>query len=365
MKFETVVEKIIPLIEASDRVTARNATLPILNTILLIVANKVLKIRATNLSLGVEFELPIKTDTEGVVAVDGKTLYGFLSTLSKNAKINFELKETVLHINSNTNKTTIKTFPYEDFPTLPPVSGSTFKLPKKEFLRGVKSTAFAAATSDIKPEIASIYIVGDKQTITFAATDSFRLAEKKESVSKPVEFESILLPLKNSVEIVRILEDIDGDIETTMGENQVSFKSNSVYITSRIVHGSFPNYSEIIPKTFETEVVVLKQDLLTTLKGATIFSDKFNQVTLSVSPSSKKIECIAKNTDVGEFSGDIAGTINGEDVSVAINQKYLIDSLTVIPQDSVAIGLNGSNKALVVRAASDQSFTYLLMPMNR
>jgi DNA polymerase-3 subunit beta len=365
MIFETTVEKLLYAIESADRVTAKNPSLPILATILIIVAGKTVKVRATNLNLGVEFEIPVKAEKDGVVAVDGKTLTAFLTTIPKSVKIAVSLNGTNITLIAGNNKTSIKTHPYEDFPTLPSVSGATILLPKNEFIRGIKNTSFSAAVSDIKPEIASVYVTSDKNTIIFAATDSFRLAEKKEVVKNIADFPPIMIPYKNIVEISRILETVDGEIKLTISENQISLSAQAVYITSRIVSGSFPDYKQIIPKEFATEVVVLKQDLLNTLKTANIFSDKFNQIVLSVLPSKKKFECTAKNTDVGEYAGIVPASISGEDVSISLNQKYLIECLAVIVQDSISIGLNGGNKAMVIKGVSDASFTYLLMPMNR
>jgi len=365
MIFESTVEKLLGVIESADRVTARNASLPALGTILILVSGKSLKIRATNLSIGVELEIPVKAEKDGVVAVDGKTLTNFLGAVPKSAKVKGSLDGTTLSLSAGSNKTTIKTHSYEDFPTLPSVTGTQVSIPKNEFLRGIKSTAFAAALSDIKPEISSVYLTGDKNTLIFAATDSFRLSEKKENIKSVSEFSPLLIPYKNIVEIGRILEAADSEITLTMSENQISFSAQGIYITSRIVSGSFPDYKQIIPKAFATEVIVLKQDLLTVLKAANVFSDKFNQITFTVTPSKKTVECFSKNSDIGEYAGEVEATLSGDDVSISLNQRYLIECLSIIPQDSISIGLNGSNRAIVIRGVSDPSFTYLLMPMNR
>lgn len=365
MIFETTVEKLVSMIESADRVTARNASLPALNTILMLVSGNIMKVRATNLSLGVEFEIPVKAEQDGVIAIDGKTISGFLNTLSKNEKVKLSVSQTVLSLVSGNNKTTIKTHSYEDFPTLPSVKGVEVSIPKNEFIRGVKNTAFAAAMSDIKPEIASVYLTVDKNTLYFVATDSFRLAEKKELLKKPVEFPPILIPSKNITEIARVLETSSGDVLLTLNENQIAISAPGVYITSRLVTGSFPDYKQIIPKEYSTEVVVLKQDLLNTVKAANIFSDKFNQITFIINPNKKKFECVSKNNDIGEYSGLIEAALSGDDVLIALNQRYLVECLGLIPQDSISMGFNGGNKAVVIRGVSDNSFTYLLMPMNR
>lgn len=365
MIYETSVEKLLGVVEAADRVTARNASLPALANILMLVSGKTLKVRSTNLSLGVEFEIPVKAEKDGVIAIDGKTLAGFLNTLPKTEKIKVSLQNTVLTITGGNNRTSIKIHPYEDFPTLPAISGTQVTIPKMEFIRGVRHTAFAAAVSDIKPEISSVYLSVEQNTLYFVATDSFRLAEKREILKKPVDFPAVIVPYKNILEIARILENADGEITLTINENQIAVTAQNLYLTSRIVSGSFPDYKQIIPKTFSTEVIVLKQDLLNTLKAANVFSDKFNQITFAIAPSKKAFTCVSKNADIGEYDGEIGATLSGDDVTIALNQRYLIDALTLIPQDSITIGLNGSNRAVVIRGVSDASFTYLLMPMNR
>ena len=365
MIVETTVDKFLSSIENANRVTARNSTLSALGTILILVSGKTLKVRATNLSLGVEFEVSVKAEADGVIAVDGKVLADFLGTLPRAAKVRLSHDGSLLSIASGKNRTTVKTHPYEDFPTLPSVHGTEVTLPKNEFIRGVRSTAFSAAQSDIKPEISSIYLTVDKNTLYFVATDSFRLAEKTETLRVAAEFPAVIVPYKNMIEIARVLEAVEGAVTLTVGENQISFAAENIYLTSRIVSGSFPDYKQIIPKAFGTEVVILKKDLLDTLKAANIFSDKFNQVTFKIVPAEKTMRCLAKNADVGEYQGEMDAALTGDEVSISVNQKYLMECLSLIPQDSITMGLNGSNRAIVIRGVSDGSFTYLLMPMNR
>lgn len=365
MILETTVEKLIPLIDNANRITARNSALSALSTVLMTVSKNNLKVRATNLSLGIEMDIPVKSEKDGIVAIDGKILAEFLNTLPKSSKIKISVNETVMNVVTDRNRTTIKTHPYDDFPTLPAISGTDVLISKNEFIRGIKMTAFSAALTDIKPEISSVYVVSDKNNVIFAATDSFRLAEKREIMNKIADFSPIIIPYKNILEIARVIDGIQGDLKFVIGENQVSFSGNGIYLTSRIISGSFPDYKQIIPTSFTTDVIVLKQDILNVLKSANIFSDKFNQITFSISPSNKKMECLSKNSDIGEFSGQIDASLSGEDVLISVNQRYLADCLNIIPQDSISIGLNGGTRPMVIKGVSDTSFTYLLMPMNR
>ena len=138
-----------------------------------------------------------------------------------------------------------------------------------------------------------------------------------------------------------------------------------MYLTSRIIDGVFPDYRQIIPKEFKTEIVVLKQDLLNGLKLSNIFSDKFNQLNLNVSVKNKICELSSSNHDVGENKTNIDAALKGEDINLGFNYKYFLDCFPSITTDSVCIKCVDAGRPMLVTPVSDTSFTYLIMPMNR
>lgn len=150
-----------------------------------------------------------------------------------------------------------------------------------------------------------------------------------------------------------------------MSKNQIAFNGGGVYLTSRVVDGIFPDYKQIIPKNSNTQVIVLKQDLLNALKIANIFSDKFNQTTFSINPSEKIFEIQSKNNDVGENNSIVTATLSGDEVVANFNYKYIVESFNSIHADSVSLDLSGNNKPMIIKPISDASFMYLVMPMNR
>lgn len=365
MKLECLVEKLKDAISKAERITGKNLTLPILNSILLIATGKSLKLRATNLSLGIEVEIPVRIEKEGIAAIQGTVLSTIFTNIYQTEKVLLELVKDNLSITTKNNTILIKNYPHEDFPTIPTISGKSIIIPAKKFIEGIKSVYYSSAVSDIKPELSSVYIYYDGDALVFVSTDSFRLAEKKILVKGIKDFPGILLPFKNMAEIIRLFDDDSSDLTIYFSKNQISLSSDSIYLTSRIIDGIFPDYKQIIPKEHTTEVIVLKQDLLSALKLSNVFSDKFNQITLIVKPKEKVFELRAKNTDVGENKTQISASLSGENTEVIFNHKYFIDCFQSIPQDSVILQFSGENKPIVVRGASSVSFTYLIMPMNR
>jgi len=365
MKLECSIEKIKNALVLVDRITGKNLTLPVLGSVLWVATGKTLKLRATNLNIGIEIEIPAKIEKEGVIAIKSDILASLFSVLSGSEMVSFELINDNLSVKTKSNTMILKSIPSDDFPTIPVVEGESVILPVKKFLEGIKSVYYSASTSEIKPEIGSIYIYPEDDLLVFVATDSFRLAEKKVKIKQKLSFDGILIPFKNTTEIIKVLDSIEGDIKITLQKNQISFSTSNVYLTSRIIDGSFPDYKQIIPKSPTTEVTLLKQDFISSLKVSNVFSDKFNQVTFNIKPEERVFEIEAKNNDIGENITLIAGALSGESIVLNFNYKYIIDCFMSVSSDSLVLEFSGSNRPMIIRPIGDSSFMYLVMPMNR
>lgn len=365
MKLECSVEKIKKALSIAERMTGKNLTLPVLNSILMEARKGHLVVKSTNLNIGGEITIDAKVDKEGVVAIRGDILNSLFSVMSNNEKVFIELIENSLLVKTKTNTVTIKTIPHEDFPTIPKVVGSEFSIPVEKFIDGIKAVSYSSSVSEIKPEIGSVYISNNDDTLVFVATDSFRLAEKKVKLKVGDSFDDLLIPVKNINEIIRIFQDVKGDISMIVDKNQLALSADGLYLTSRVVDGVFPDYKQIIPKDFSTKIVLLKQDLLNSIKISNVFADKFNQITISCNPKEKFLEIVSKNNDIGENITSVSGTLSGEEITVNFNYRYILDVFQSISSDSISLEFAGPNKPMVVRGIGDNSFMYLIMPMNR
>ncbi|MDR3519770.1 MAG: DNA polymerase III subunit beta [Candidatus Pacebacteria bacterium] len=365
MKLECSIEKIKNAVAQVEKITGKNLTLPILSSILLIASQKSLKLRSTNLSLGIEIEIPAKIEKEGTLAISGSVLNAIFSNVSQNENVQLENKDDNLLIKTKKTQIKLKSQPHEDFPTIPIVDGTSFEIESKKLVDGIKSVYYSSSVSDIKPEISSVFMYTNNENLVFVATDSFRLAEKKIKTKGVPEISGILIPYKNISEILKIFGEIQDSIKVCFNKNQISFSSDNIYLTSRVIDGIFPDYRQIIPKDSTTEIVVLKQDLLNALRISNIFSDKFNQVNLKILPKEKIFELSSINNDIGENKTYLDAVINGENIELGFNYKYFLDCFQSITTDSVSIKMAGNGKPIVVSPVSDSLFTYLIMPMNK
>jgi len=366
MKIECVKEKLEVAISKAEKVNGKNLTLPILGCILIEAKEGNIFLRSTNLDLGLEINFPAKVTKEGKIAVPGNILSSFLSNLKEENNIIFEEKEGNLEIKAGNIKSLIKGQPAEDFPVIPKVSGGNkFEIDQEDFVRGLKSVWYSSSPSSVKPELSSVYIYTEGEEVVFVATDSFRLAEKRVKTRKKLDFEPILIPFKNVPEIIRNIEDQKKEITVEVDSNQISFSFDGNYLVSRTIEGSFPDYKQIIPKDIKTESVCLKQDLISSLKIANVFSDTYNQISFNIVPGDKKFEIKTKNSDVGENTNNLDSVLKGEDLSISFNYKYIADCFQSISSDSVELSFGGLSRPLLIRGVSDRTFLYLVMPMNK
>lgn len=365
MKIECVKEKLQNAVLLVEKVTGKNLTLPILSCILLDAKNGGLTLRATNLDLGIEIHIAVKVFEEGSVVVPGNVLVGLLSNLS-DERVTCEVIEGTMMCSTKTSTTSVKTFPADEFPLIPRVeSKKTLSIDPSVFVQGLRSVWYSAAVTSMKPELSSIYVYSEEESIVFAATDSFRLAEKRIPVKKGKDFGSVLIPYKNVPEIIRSLELMKNEVVIHFDTNQIAFEYEGMYLVSRVIDGSFPDYKQIIPKEFKTEVVLLKQDLLQALKLSNVFSDTFNQIIVRVIPGEKLFELATKNTTVGENKNSLEAILKGEDLTISFNYKYIIDCFQSIHSDSLSLSFQGLSRPVLIRGVSDKTFQYIVMPMNK
>ncbi|MFC1730961.1 DNA polymerase III subunit beta [candidate division KSB1 bacterium] len=367
MKITCEKEQLTQALSVTEKITGINGTLPILSCVLLIVKNNILTIRSTNIELGIEVYIPIKSEEDGIVAVPGNIFYNTIQN-TQDEIITIETQKDTILIQTKHSKTVLNTQPYDDFPSLPTIQNdTTYTLKLENLIKGIESVIYSASHSTIKPELSSVYVYENDRKIFFVATDSFRLAEKTTHIKeKNTLDQSFLLPLRNATEILRILNQIqESDILIKVDKNQISFECKNIFITSRIIDGVFPDYKQIIPKDHISEVIVLKQDLINLFKKINIFSDKFGQISIDIQPKKKTFTIHTNNNTIGKTSDSIDAAIKGEALTASFNYRYIYDCLGSIQSDSITLLFTGIGKPLIVKGVSDESFVYLVMPMNK
>jgi DNA polymerase III subunit beta len=259
----------------------KSGTLPALSSILIIAGDEGIKLRATNLEVGIDYKLEGECKSEGVVAVPATILQQIASSLSSEGKITLEHTGDIVTISNTTGKSSIKTVPYDDFPSIPfPENPKNRIVISGVLLKNLFNTiASCASTSTVRPELSSVYLSIEGGTLTAVATDSFRLAEKKIPLTSKSTQGKLLIPAKNTIDISQALP--DDDIIISFDEHQCAFVSTSGMIVSRLTNAVYPDYRQIIPKESVVEATLLRKDFENALKRTTIFSDTFQKIKIN------------------------------------------------------------------------------------
>ncbi len=366
MQCKTTREQILTPVTHAERSVGKNPTLPVLSCILLEVSEHTLSCSATNLEVGLRATIPVSDGEDGKTAVPGSVLAQVLSALPQGAQVTLRTEGTHLMVESASGRARVSTQDAEDFPVLPSVeNGVDITLPQRALVETLSSVAHCASASSIKPELASVFVLAQNGTLTAAATDSFRLAEKKFSLKSPASADAFLVPARSVQDLLRILEPNDEPVTLSIGEHQLSLEANGVFLTLRLTAGTFPDYTQIIPKEFYSEATMLVADFERALKKASIFSDRFNQMTITASADQEYLEVHTENSSVGDTTDRVPATLTGEPVTISFNQRYVQDAFGPIATDSFVFAFTNASRPAVIRPVGDESYRYLVMPMNR
>jgi DNA polymerase-3 subunit beta len=365
MKIECNKNKLLKAVSKAEKIVSKNPSLPVLSCVVLEAEGSKLTIKATNLEIGIKVTIPAEVSVSGEIAIPSNILFSYLNNLSIDESLLIEVKDNTTFVSGSKSETKINIVPVDDFPVISDTSDvKSCKLPSTELVDGFKGVWYAASASSMRPELSSVYIYPDGDKLFFVATDSFRLAEKKVVVQTD-NFESILIPQRNVHEIVRIFDDHDADLKVNFEEDKVSFEADDIFVVSRVIDGNFPDYKQIIPKDSNTEVTVLKNDLQNSLKISNLFSNNFNQTSFIVDDKNNTLEVLSKNPEKGETRNTISSTVRGEALEINFNQKYINDCFNSIKSENLILNFNGSGKPMVIKGVNDNSFRYLVMPLNK
>ena len=372
MKAAILQEKLKEGLLVIERICSKSSTLPILNNILISASKNFLCLESSNLEIGIKWWILAKIEKEGSIAVPAHLFSSFINLIT-NEKLNLESAGTTLKIIEQNQSTSINGFSGEDFPILPIVEkeNEAAIIGIDELCGGLSQIINIPAPFTSRPEVAGIYFLLQKNQIVLAATDSFRLGEKKLFPKNPPNKEcSFILPQRTAKEIINIFNQKEGNLKIYLSPNQAAFEFSmeevshpKVLLISKLIEGEYPNYQEIIPPKTKTQIILKRQEFVDQIKLASLFSKKTNEIKLKINSKEKKLEILSQNPEAGEYRSSLLGETKGEPLDISFNHRFLLDGLLSIKSPEVILGLNGEEGAAVLKPNSDEGYIYIIMPM--
>ncbi len=373
MKLTCLQENLAKGISIVSRVVSTRAVLPVLSNILLATDEGRLKLSATDLSTSITCWIGAKVEEEGQITVPARLLADFVNTLPS-AQIQMELvtRTQSLHLKCVQFEADIRGIDAQDFPLIPSeISDHKLAIPPATLRQMIEQVTLAAATDESRPVLTGTLAGFQDSRLTMVAADGFRLslrtAPLSEAVPEPLE---VIIPARALRELARVSAEEEEPIEiiVTPNRNQVLFRLSNVEIVSQLIEGKFPDYGQIIPGSYSTRVVINTQDLLRAIRISVLFSrDVANIVRLEMIPGSELTPgrlIVESTAEVGQNVGELDAIVEGDQMEIAFNGRYLIDVLNVVGTEQVALETSESSRPGVLKPVGGEDLVHVIMPMH-
>ena len=355
------------------RAVATRTTLPITNNVLLCTEQSRLKLAATNLEIAISCWIGAKVEEEGAITIPARLLTDFVNSLpSERVDISLAPRTRTLELKCARFEARISGQEADEFPPIPQIGdGIMTKVEPKLLETAIKQVAFASATEESRPVLTGVHAEFDGERLTLAAADGFRLAVHKLPLAAAVpEKIGIIIPARSLAELSRLLGDQEEAVEIIINpqRSQVLFRMQNVEMVSQLIQGTFPNYNQLIPQSYVTKAVADVSDFTRATKTASIFArDGGGIVRLVLTPGAEltpgKIAISARAEELGDNLGEIDAIVEGEPAKIAFNSKYLIDVLSILEEEQVALETTSSSSPGLFRPVGSEIYIYVVMPM--
>lgn len=369
MNITVVGKTLLEALQLLSRIPTRHPAQPILAyTGLTVLEDNKLEIYAAGIGIYGRVIIPIESTVSiGRIAVDQSTLISFLSTLKNISNVQLEVVEGVLRVVAGESSADVKTFPVDSLSSFQSVEGSPwFEGSMTLFTDLVKRVAFACATSDIRPELASVFMSIKQGFLVCAATDSFYLAEAKAPCD--AEEGTLLLPNKYVPYLLHIAGH-SSKLTVTVNEGVCQFDAGNASIVVRIVTGSYPQYEAIIPKEFQIQIETNRDEVRSALNTIKPFTDaQFPKIILKPNSDEGVCQCETDYSEKGyaksSFRALVLGDV-GDDIVVKVNLSNIMNVMNALAVERIVFSCIDPMKPIMVTSPDDVNFRALLMPVGR
>jgi DNA polymerase-3 subunit beta len=338
--------------------------------------------------VGTDLDLTVHASTEAIGINDGvcvapaRLLADIVRSLEPGA-VTIESEGDKIEIGAARSRFSLRTFPVDDFPSLPdPPQPATF-LPAASLAGALRQVVRAASNDDARPLLTGVLIAPEGNGIRLVATDSYRLAMRDIKGSDAFsDSAQILVPARALAELQKLSalgvssKDVptsgSGDGESpdaaaptvglSIGEHDVTFTAGDVKVSTRLLDGSYPDYRQLIPADYPNRLHVGKDSLLDALRRVRLLvRDNTTPVRLSMRGGGVDLTVVSQ--EVGDASETVDADFDGSELTIAFNPTYLIDGVEAVTGDEVVLETVDATKPATVRAAEETNFRYLLMPV--
>lgn len=373
MKLQILQENLAKAISIASRFSSSKAQLPILGNILLSAQKTKLFVNSTNLEVSVSIQVGAKIEEEGEIAVPSKVISELISNLPKET-IDLSSEKEQLKVSTSQFSSKVLGLNSSDFPKIPVslAKEKAISLSKDELTAALSKVVFASSIDETRPVLTGVLFIWQKGGLTLVATDGFRLSRKQIKLEAVSESFNLILPKFILSELARSNEE-EGEMAFKYSEKdkQVLFGIGDVLLSSRLLEGEYPDFEKIIPKSSTIKILCDKEELLRSVKLASIFArDAANIVKIKVLKD--KLELSAESSNTGSQKTEVDAVISGnpepvggskDGLEIAFNYRFLEEFLHSATGEEIKMEFSGANAPGIFTDTSDTTYLHLIMPV--
>jgi DNA polymerase-3 subunit beta len=344
------------------RAVSTRAAVQVLGGVLIRAVGGRLELAATDMELSLRLAVDCEVEGEGAVVAPGRLLVDMARLLPEGEVVlEHNPDKGVLDVTCGSASYKLNTYSAEDFPKLPDVEAvQTFTVERAALLETVSRVARAASRDESRPVLTGILVRFEGGKLVMAATDSYRLSVKETELGggEAADLEAIV-PARALTELGRIAQDAE-ELRVGVQENHVVFGAGDMWLTTRRIDGQFPNYKQLIPETFEHEVILPREEFLEVVRRASVMAQRNSPLRLSFAEG--EVTVSAQTQDVGEAKETLPVPFAGEPLEIGFNPEFLRDGLESVEAEEVALQLISPLRPGLIRS-HEENFAYLIMPI--
>lgn len=364
MELTVTQENLTRALGAASRVAGTKTQLPILSNILLRTDGTRLMVAATNLEIASTQHIGAKIINEGAITVPSRLITEFVASLPKTT-VTLKVKDNKLHLAAEGYSSTINGAVADDFPELPTINDKTavsYAIDTSALKQAITQTILTTSSDSTRPVLTGVYWHSHDGALYLAATDGYRLSEKRLVATKSDV--AAIIPTSTLQEVLRTLSDDVTEVEVLFDESQVRFRMNDAEITSRLIDGNFPDYRQLIPASSETVITIGRSEFAQITKVAGLFArESGGSVTITANSDKNTVSLHSVASELGENTSEAEADIN-TDGQVTLNSRYLTEALAVTEGNEVTFRFSGKLSPCVLESNTpDNDYQHVIMPL--
>lgn len=348
-------------------------TLPILSNIVLTAENNELSLSSTNLDIFCSDKIDAEIVNSGEISVPAITFFEIVKRLPSGSDVILSMgdEDTELILKCGRSKFNLSTLRTEDFPILSDKDLSTnFVISADELSRMIDKTKFAISNEETRYYLNGIFFhKAESNSIKFlraVATDGHRLAQYDIPLPQGAEeITGIIIPKKTVFELRKVLDDADGDVSVSLNENKIKFSFNNLKIVSKVIDGTFPDYTKVIPQNNDKKFKTNNSELKNAIDrvSAVAINEETKSKAIKLTIENNKLNLSVESQSKGSAKEEIDISYSNEKVDIGFNSRYLLDICNEVDGDEIDVNLLDSISPAIILDKTDENLFFVLMPM--